>query len=125
MAFGSSLRLMRCISTAQLISIFKVSHQRLKGEGEAKLLEGNKPNQNSPQQQEAGNGEKYFSLEAAGWREGCCKGRASRKHQHEFLANMCIYQQFKHHEGSRGGTSDPVECHGGVSACPSLQEERD
>lgn len=74
-AFGSSLRLMPCISAAQLISIFKVPHQPLNGEGEAKLLEGNKPNQNNPQQQEAGNVKKYFSLEAAGWHEGCCKGR--------------------------------------------------
>lgn len=84
MAFGSSLRLMRCISAAQLISIFKDPHQRLKSEGEAKLLEGNKPNQNSPQQQEAGNGKKFFSLEAAGWHEGCCKGRVSRKQQRVF-----------------------------------------
>lgn len=53
----------------------------LEGEGEAKLLEGNKPNQNNPQQQEAGNVKKYFSPEAAGWHQGCCKGRGSRKHQ--------------------------------------------
>lgn len=69
---------MRCISAAQLISIFKVPHQCLKGEGEAKLLEGNKPNQNNPQQQVAGNVKKYFSLEAAGVARGLLQGTSEK-----------------------------------------------
>jgi len=61
---------MRGSRAAQLVSIFKVPHWPSKGEGEAKLLEEEK--KNLPEQQEAGNENKYFSCRGcwASSREG-------------------------------------------------------
>lgn len=73
---------MQCIYLSCTVCFYiKVPHRSLKGNGEAKLLEGKKPKKFLSSKRQAMKGNISYSrtgargrARTAGWHRGCCKG---------------------------------------------------